>query len=70
MIAETQGRVVDTVDGAPLTERQQEFAMNVGATSALSGMADGCVFVYKRAPEGTLRWWISPAGHPLAVTCL
>ena len=69
MIAESTG-VVDTVDGWRLTERQQEFAREVGATSALSGTLDGCVFVYSQAPEGTLRWWISPSGHPLALTCL
>jgi hypothetical protein len=70
VIAMTQDLVVDTVDGTRLTDRQQEFARDVGATSALSGTVEGCVFLYKCAPEGTLRWWISPAGHPLAVTCL
>jgi hypothetical protein len=62
--------VVDTVDGRRLTDRQQEFAREVGATSALSGTLDGCVFLYSKGPAGTLRWWISPSGHPLALTCL
>jgi hypothetical protein len=70
VIAETRGPIVDTVDGAPLTERQQEFARDVGATSALSGTVEGCVFLYSPGTEGTMRWWISPAGHPLALTCL
>jgi hypothetical protein len=62
--------LVDTVDGTQLTERQQEFAREVGATSALSGTLEGCVFLYAKGPEGTLRWWISPSGQPLALTRL
>ena len=69
MIAELSD-LVDTVDGTQLTDRQREFAREVGATSALSGTLEGCVFLYAKGSEGTLRWWISPSGQPLALTRL
>ena len=61
---------VDTLDGRPLTQRQIEFAADVGATSALSGTLAGCVFLYRDDAGGTVRWWVGPGGRPMAVARL
>jgi hypothetical protein len=61
--------IEETVDGAVLTDRQQEFARRVGAKSALSG-SNGSVFLYREDANCAVRWQISPAGHPVTVDFL
>jgi hypothetical protein len=63
------GVVTETVDGAVLTDRQKEFARKVGAGSGLSGSL-GSVFLYRQDAACSVRWQISPAGHPVTVDFL